>query len=104
MLLLRSEQEMLQELRGREVLTAPHVDILGNIGNHVNHFLLFVELESFLREIAETHRITDVELPTVDGFLAEQHLDERTLARTVVTYDSHLLEACEVVVEVFEDN
>ena len=104
MLLLRSEQEMLQELRGREVLTAPHVDILGNVGNHVNHFLLFVELQSFLREIAEAHRITNVELPTVDGLLSEQHLDERALARSVISHDSHLLEACEVVVEVFENN
>ena len=60
-LLLGGEEEILQELRGGEMLTATHIDIFGDVAHHVDDFLLFVELQPLLREIAEAHGVADVE-------------------------------------------
>ena len=58
-LLLRRKQEVLQKLRGAQVLAAAHVDILGNVAHHINHFLLLVKLQSLLREIAKSDGFSD---------------------------------------------
>ena len=82
--------------------TTAHIDILGNILHYVNDFLLEVELQAFLGEIAEAYGIADVKTPTVWWHLSEQHFDKGTLSRTVIAHDTHFLETGEIVVEIFQ--
>ena len=91
---------MLQKLRCREVSPASEVYVFGNIGYHVYHFLLLVELQSFLRKIAESYRVADVEAPAIRLFGSQEHFYECALAGSVVANDAHLLETCEVIVEI----
>ena len=82
---------------------AAQVDIFGNVSHHINHFLLFVELQSLLREIAEAHGLADVEPAAVGLLYAKQQFYEGALAGSVVADDAHLFVAGEVVVEVFKN-
>ena len=103
-LLLRRKEEELQKLRSRHVLAAAQVYVIGNLRNHVNHLLVFTEFQSLLREIAEANRLADVKLAAVGLNLAQQHLDEGRFSRSVITHNTHLLEAGKVVVEVVENH
>ena len=103
-LLFGGKEEMLQQLSCRNVLASAVVDVFGYVGYHVDYALLVVEFHSVLREVAEPYRVAYVKLSAVGANFAKQHLDERRFSRAVVAYDSHLLEALEVVVEVFEDD
>ena len=51
------EQEMLQELHSRQVVSATQVHIFGNARDGVYHPHLFVECHPLLTEIAEPHRL-----------------------------------------------
>ena len=102
-LLLRGEEEVLEELRGGQVLSTAHVDVLGNVLHHIDHLLLLVELQTLLGEIAETHGIANVEPSAVGWHKTKEQSDERGLSRAVVAHDAHLLEAGEVIIEVLED-
>ena len=82
------------------MLSSSVVDVFGNVGYHVYHALLLVKLHSVLREISKAHSFSDVESSAVWLHLSKQHLDEGRLSRAVVAYNSHLLKALEVVVEV----
>ena len=103
-LLLGRKEEELQKLRSRHVLAAAQVYVIGNLRNHVNHLLVFAEFQSLLREIAEANRLADVKLATVGLNLAQQHLDEGRFSRSVITHNTHLLEAGKVVIEVVENH
>ena len=103
MLLLGRKEEELQKLRSRHVLAA-QIYVIGNLRNHVNHLLVFTEFQSLLREIAEANRLADVKLAAVGLNLAQQHLDEGRFSRSVITHNTHLLEAGKVVVEVVENH
>ena len=103
-LLFGGKEEMLQQLSCRNVLASAVVDVFGYVGYHVDYALLVVEFHSVLREVAEPYCVAYVKLSAVGANFAKQHLDERRFSRAVVAYDSHLLEALEVVVEVFEDD
>ena len=104
MLLFGREEEILQKLRGREVLATAHVDILRDILHHVDHLLLLVKLQALLREVAKPHRVANVEATTVRWHHTQQHLDKRRLTRTVVAHDTHLLKSREVIVKILQDN
>ena len=104
MLLLRRKEEELQKLRSRHVLAAAQIYVISNLRNHVNHLLVFTEFQSLLREIAEANRLADVKLAAVGLNLAQQHLDEGRFSRSVITHNTHLLEAGKVVVEVVENH
>ena len=69
-LLFWRKEEILQQLRSRELLAAAQVNILGNLRNDINDLLLFIELQTFLREIAELHRFANDDAPFVDGHLS----------------------------------
>ena len=86
------------------MLPAPHVDILCDVAHHIDDLLVFIEVQSFLREIAEAYGIANIELTLVDGFQSEQHLDECRLACAVVAHDAHLLVTREVVIEILQDD
>ena len=101
-LFLWSKEEELQELRSRHVLAISQVDIIGNLGNDINHLLVFLEFQSLLREIAEANRLTDVKLTAVRLNFTQEHLDEGRLTRSVITHDTHLLESGKVVIEVIK--
>ena len=75
-LFLWSKEEELQELRSRHVLAITQVDIIGNLCNDINHLLVFLELQSLLREITEANRLTDVKLTAVRLNFTQEHLDE----------------------------
>ena len=102
-LLLGREHEVLQELRGTQVATTTQIHILGNVAHHVNHLLVFAELQAFLREIAKLHRLSDVELSAIRLLQSQQQFDERRFARSVASHDTHLLESGEVVIKVLQD-
>ena len=104
MLLLRSKQEELQELRCRHVLAITQVDVVGYLRDDIYDFLVLSELQSLLGEITKANRLTDVELAGIGLYLAQQQFDECRFAGTVVAHDAHLLEAGEVIVEVIQDN
>ena len=101
-LFLWSKEEELQELRSRHVLAITQVDIIGNLSNDINHLLVFLELQSLLREITEANRLTDVKLTAIRLNFTQEHLDEGRLTRSVITHDTHLLESGKVVIEVIE--
>ena len=75
-LLLGSEEEELQELRSRHVLAVSQVDIVGNLCDDIDDLLVFTELQSLLREIAEAHGLSDIKLAAIRLHLAQEHLDE----------------------------
>ena len=102
-LLLGRKEEELQKLRSRHVLAA-QIYVIGNLRNHVNHLLVFTEFQSLLREIAEANRLADVKLAAVGLNFAQQHLDEGRFSRSVITHNTHFLEAGKVVVEVVENH
>ena len=104
MLLLGSEEEVLQELRCCEVTTATHVDILGNVLYDIDHFLLLIELQSFLREIAEAYGVADVEASAVGRHQTKEHANESGLAGAVVAHDAHFLETGEIIIKVFQND
>ncbi len=104
LLLLGCEHEIVEKLRGSHLPSTTQVDIIGDICNDVDDFLILIKLQSVLREIAELHSLSDIELATVGWHDTEKHLNERRLSRTVVSHDAHLLETREVVIEVIEDN
>ena len=54
----------------REMLATDHVDIFSNVSDNIDHFLTFIELQTFLREITEAHGITDVEAASVRRYLS----------------------------------
>ena len=60
MLGFRSEQEVLQELRGSQTLTVAKLYHLCNILYHINDFHLFIKLQPVLRIIAELHRLANI--------------------------------------------
>ena len=101
-LLLGRKEKVLQKLRCGDVFAAAVVDVVGDVGYHVNDALVVAELHSVLREVAEAHGVAHVEASAVGRHFAEQHLYECRLARAVVAHDAHLLEALEVVVEVLQ--
>ena len=103
MLLFGGEQEILQELRGSHPTTT-HVNVVSNIGDNVNHLLLFIEMQSFLREISEAYGIANDDMSLVRLYLTQQHLDECRFTCAVIAHDTHLLEAGEVIVEVLEQH
>ena len=90
-LLLGRKQEILQQLRGRQFLATAQLHIVRNIGDHVDNFLLLIELQSFLREVPEPHRITYHDVSFVHRFQSQQHLDKRRLTRSVRPHNTHLL-------------
>ena len=102
-LLFGSEEEILQQLGCREFPATSQIHIVGNGSDDVNHFLLFVELQSLLREIAEAHGFAHHDTSLVNGHLSQQHLDKRRFARAVIAHNTHFLESREIVVEVVED-
>ena len=104
MLFLWREEEELQKLRGGHVSAAAQVDVVGYLCDDVYHLLVFLELQTFLREVAEAHRLADVKLSAVRFHLAQQHLDEGGLSCSVITHDAHLFEACKVVIEVAQND
>ena len=104
MLLLWSKEEILQELRGREMLASTHIYVFGNVLYDINHLHLVVELQSLLREISETHRIANIKFSIIRSNLSQQHFYKCRLTCTIVTNNSHLLESREVIVEIFEYN
>ena len=87
-LLLGGKEEMLEEQTGGEMAPASQVDIFGNAGDDVDDFLVVTKLQSFLREIAKTNGIANVELTAVGGNFAEKHFDEGGFARAVIAHDS----------------
>ena len=72
MLLFGREEEVLEELRGRQVAPASEVNIFGNVGNDVYHLLVVAELQSFLGEITEAYRVANIELSAIGLHFAEQ--------------------------------
>ena len=84
--------------------SAPKIDVIGNVGDHVDDFLVVVELQPFLREIAEAHCLANVKLPGIRWHDTQEHLDERGLAGAVVADNTHLLESRKVIVEVIQDH
>ena len=104
MLLFWREQEVLQQLRGAHLPTATQVHVVGNSRYHVDDFVLLVELQTLLREVAELHRLAYHDASFIYRHQSQQHLDERRFARSVAAHDAHLLEAREVVVEVLEND
>ena len=104
LLLLRREHEIVEKLRGGHLPSATQIDIIGDISDGIDDFLILIKLQSVLREIAKLHRLTDIELATVGGHDAKEHLDKSRLPRTIVSHDTHLLEAGEVIIEIVEDN
>ena len=101
-LLFWSKEEELQELRSRHVLAITQVDIIGNLSNDINHLLVFLELQSLLREITEANRLTDVKLTAVRLNFSQEHLDKGRLTRTVITHDSHLLESGKIIIKIIK--
>ena len=86
------------------MFSAAHVDILCNVAHDINYLLLLIKLQTLLREIAETHGITDIETALVWLYQSEQHLQECGFARTVAAHYTHFLKAGEVIVEVFHND
>ena len=91
MLLLGSEEEMLEELRGRQLTSTSQFDDFGNVLNHIDDLHLFVELQSFLRVITETDGFTNIQCTRIGLLFAHQYLDESGFSRTVIAHDTHLL-------------
>ena len=103
-LLLWGKQEILQQLRGRHLTSTAQVHIVGDGSYHIDDLILLVKLQTFLREVAELHRLAYHDASFVNGLQSQQHFDKCRLSRTIVANDTHLLKAREVVVEVLEDN
>ena len=91
MLLLGWEEEVLQELRCRELLTPSHRDDLGYLSSDIDYLHLLIKLQSLLRIVAESHGLTDVEPSTIRRYLPHEQLEERALARTIISHDAQLL-------------
>ena len=102
-LLFGSEEEILQQLGCREFPATSQIHIVGNGSDDVNHFLLFVELQSLLREIAEAHGFAHHDTSLVNGHKPQQHLDKRRFARAVIAHNTHFLESREIVVEILQN-
>ena len=75
------------------------VYVVCDVAHHVNHFLLLVKLQAFLRKIAEVDGVADVEMTAVHGFQTEKELEKGGFAGAVVADDAHLLVSGEVVVK-----
>ena len=103
-LLLGREEEILQELSGRQTGTITHLDIFSNVSDNVDDLLLIVKLEALLTVVAETDRLAHIKLTLIGFHLAEQHLEESTLARTVRPHNAQFLIAGKGVVIVLEDD
>ena len=103
MLLLGREEEILEELRGSEMLATTHVDIFSDVLHNIDHLLLLVKLQPFLREIAKAHGISNVEAPAIQWLHAEEHPNKGRFTRTVVANNTQLLETGEVIIEVLQD-
>ena len=82
------------------MLTTTHIDVFSDILHNIYHLHLVIKLQTFLREIAKTHGIADIEFATIGSHLSQQHLDECRLTCTIVPNDSHFLKSREVIVEV----
>ncbi len=80
------------------------IDVVGNVGDDIDDLLVIVELQPLLGEIAEAHRLANVELSGIRRHDAQEHLDEGRLAGAVVADNAHFLESGKVVVEVVEDD
>ena len=80
------------------------VDVFSDVAHNIYHLLVLTELQAILREIAETDGVADIEATAVGLLFAQQEFDEGRLSRAVASDDAHLLETCEVVVEVLEDS
>ena len=91
MLRFGSKQEMLQELRSRQLLSIPQFDHFGYILHDINHLHLFVKLETVLRVVAETDSFAHIHHSAVGFDLSHQYLDKSRFTRSVVPYNSHLL-------------
>ena len=102
MLLLGCEEEILQKLRGAEFLAAAEVYVVGNVRYDVYDLLVFIKLQTFLREVAELHGFAYIEASRIRLHQSEKHLYEGGLACTVVAHDAHLLESGEVIIEILE--
>ena len=72
MLLLGWEEEVLQELRCRELLTPSHRDDLGYLSSDIDYLHLLIKLQSLLRIVAESHGLTDVEPSTIWCYLSHE--------------------------------
>jgi len=70
MLCFRRKQEMLEKLRGRQLLAIAQADFLGHVPDHIDDFHLLVESQACLAVIGKGHGFTDVETPAVGLFLA----------------------------------
>ena len=82
---------------------ATEVDVFSDVAHNIYHFLILAKLQSVLREVAETDSVADVEATAVGLLFAQQEFDEGRLSCAVASDDTHLLEACEVVVEILKD-
>ena len=80
------------------------IDILRYASHGIDDLHLLVELHAVLREIAEAYSLAHDEAPAVGLHEAEQHLDERALARAVGAHNAHLLIPREVVIEILQDD
>ena len=76
-LLLGSEEKILQKLAGCHPSPATQVNLFGDVGDDVNHLLLHIKLQSVLRKIAKPHRFANVETTAIGRHKPQQHLDER---------------------------
>ena len=65
-LLIIGKEEILQQLRCRQLAPTAKVNIFCNITNDIDNFLLIIELQSFLREIAEANGIANDDMSIVD--------------------------------------
>ena len=101
MLLFRCEQEIIQKLGNTHFLSVSQVNIFGYILYDINHFHLFVKLQSVLAIITETNRFTDIEPATVGLHLSHQHFNKSRFPGTVITDNPHLFVTGKYIVEIF---
>ena len=98
-LLLRREEEMLQELRCCEHL-ACNGNYLGNILYNIYDFHLFIEREAILAVVSPFYRFAHLNGAAVGCHAPHQHLYESRFSGAVVAHDAQFLIAGECVEEV----
>ena len=103
-LLVRREEELLQELRGRHLRTVAHQHVFGYVAHHIDHLLLLVVGDAVLAVVAEAHRLAHLETAFVGLQFAQKKFQVGRFARSVGTDDAHLLVTCECIVVVLQDH
>ena len=89
-LLLRSEEEMLEELRGSQLSATTQLDDFGNVLNHIDDLHLLIELQAFLRIITETDGLANVEGTGIGLVFSHENLDEGGFSGSIVADNTHL--------------